>query len=49
VRYEPVLIIDNAIRFEVINFFDDPARIKQDADSIINLIKEQTGPTAGDK
>lgn len=42
-RYETVLIADNAVRFDVINFYDDPEQIKREADSIVNLLRQQAG------
>ena len=40
-RYATVLISDNAVRFEVINFYDDPEQIKREADSILSFLKQQ--------
>jgi hypothetical protein len=45
-RYETVLISDNAVRFEVINFFDDPEQIKREADSILNFLQQQASHLA---
>lgn len=41
-RYATVLITDNAVRFDVINFYDDPDQIKREADSILNFLKQQS-------
>lgn len=41
-RYEPVLVIENAVCFEVINFYDNPEQIKHEADSILNFLKQQS-------
>jgi hypothetical protein len=45
-RYETVLIIDSAVRFEVIDFFNDPDQIKREADSIIRFFQEQSNHLA---